>query len=108
DGNYPYYPVLEYSADRQTWNAWEYRRPWAWPSVSEVQVPGAPDTTTNTPPETYDPFASFGQGPPGAYKPLRPGPYPELTMPDVFFRLNAPVNVEARTAYEEAQTPWDT
>jgi len=27
-------------------------------------------------------------------------------MPDVFFRLNAPVNVEVRTAYEKAQTPW--
>ena len=29
-------------------------------------------------------------------------------MPDVFFRLNAPVNVEVRTAYEKAQTPWET
>jgi hypothetical protein len=108
DGNYPYYPVLEYQADGKSWDGWEYRRPWAWPSISEVQVPGAPDTTKNTPTETYNPFQSFKEGPDTAYKPLRPGPYPEMTMPDVFFRLNAPVDVEARTAYEQAQTPWET
>ncbi|MFL6303350.1 MAG: zinc dependent phospholipase C family protein [Candidatus Sulfotelmatobacter sp.] len=108
DPNYPYYPVLEYSADGNSWSGWEYRRPWAWPAVSEVQVPNAPDTTKATPPETYDPFASFGQGPPGPYKPLRPGPYPERTMPDVFFRLNAPVNAEVRSAYEKAQNPYQT
>ncbi len=108
DPNYPYYPVLEYSADGNSWSGWEYRRPWAWPSVSEVQVPNAQDTTKATPPETYDPFASFGQGPPGPYKPLRPGPYPERTMPDVFFRLNAPVNGEVRRAYEQAQNPYQT
>jgi hypothetical protein len=108
DPNYPYYPVLEYSADGNSWGAWEYRRPWAWPSVSEVQVPNGPDTTKATPPETYDPFASFQQGPPGPYKPLRPGPYPERTMPDVFFRLNEPVNAEVRSRYEQAQNPYET
>jgi hypothetical protein len=107
DENYPYYPVLQYDLDK-TWEGWEYRRPWAWPSVSEVQVQGAPDTTKNTPTETYNPFASFGEGFKGAYKPLRPGPYPEMTRPDVFFRTNAPVNEEIRSAYEKAQTPWQT
>jgi hypothetical protein len=29
-------------------------------------------------------------------------------MPDVFFRLNAAVNPEVRSAYEQAQTPWET
>jgi hypothetical protein len=108
DPNYPYYPVLEYSADGKSWSGWEYRRPWAWPSVSEVQVPNAPDTTKATPTETYDPSKSDKAGFPGAYKPLRPGPYPEMSMPDVFFSLNAPVNAEVRAAYEQAQTPWQT
>jgi hypothetical protein len=107
DANYPYYPVLQYDTDG-TWEGWEYRRPWAWPSVSQVQVLGAPDTTKNTPTETYNPARSFKEGPDTAYKPLRPGPYPAMTMPDVFFRLDAPVNVEARSAYEQAQTPWQT
>jgi len=29
-------------------------------------------------------------------------------MPDVFFRLDAPVDPQVRLAYEQAQTPWDT
>jgi hypothetical protein len=29
-------------------------------------------------------------------------------MPDVFFRLGAPVDPQLRDAYERAQTPWDT
>ena len=29
-------------------------------------------------------------------------------MPDVFFRLDAPVDPQIRSAYERAQTPWDT
>jgi hypothetical protein len=75
------------------------------------------DTLTNTPTETYNPFLSFGEGPnyqalrprlDPNYQPLRPGPYPLKTMPDVFFRLDAPVDVEARAAYEQAQTPWQT
>ncbi len=31
-----------------------------------------------------------------------------MSMPDVFFRLDAPVDMEARAAYEQAQTPWQT
>jgi hypothetical protein len=108
DPNYPFYPVLRYHADGTTWEGWEYHRPWAWPYKSEQQVSGAPDTLTNTPTETYDPEASFGEGPDLPYKPLRPGPYPKTTMPNVFFRLDAPVNAETRTAYEQAQTPWQT
>jgi hypothetical protein len=107
DPNYPYYPVLQYDTDG-SFEGWEFHRPWAWPDKSPVQVSGGPPTTKTTPTETYDPFASFGEGPPGAFKPLRPGPYPVNTMPDVFFRLNAPVNPDVRSAYEQAQTPWET
>jgi hypothetical protein len=108
DPNYPYYPVLEYSADGSSWSGWEFHRPWAWPSISEKQVTGGPDTTKATPTETYDPQASFKEGPPGPYKPLQPGPYPEMTMPDVFFRLGAPVDADVRAAYEKAQHPYET
>jgi hypothetical protein len=110
DDNYPYYPVLRYLSDGSI-DGWEYHRPWAWPDKSRAQVGGGPeknDTTINTPPETYNPFASFNEGPDTAYKPLRPGPYPLNTMPDVFFRLDAPVDLEARAKYERAQTPWQT
>lgn len=105
DPNYPYYPVLRYHADGST-EAWEYHRPWAFPSVSRQEHPGAKDTTLTTPTETYNPQASFGEGPDTAYKPLRPGPYPEGSKPDVFFRLAD--GGEARAAYERAQTPWQT
>src|SRR5262245_40871371 len=107
DRDYPYYPVLRFHADGTTEN-WEFHRPWAWPSVSRVERPGMSDTTKPTPTETYNPFRSFGEGPDQAYKPLRAGPYPVGTQPDVFFRLDAPVDAEARAAYEQAQTPWDT
>jgi hypothetical protein len=107
DPNYPYYPVLRYHTDGSL-EGWEYHRPWAWPDTSRVQVNGAADTTRTTPTETYNPFASFGEGPDIAYKPLQPGPYPLMTMPDVFFRLDAPVDAETRAAYEQAQTPWQT
>lgn len=107
DSNYPYYPVLRYDNDGAV-EGWEFHRPWAWPSKSLVQVPGGSDTTKNTPTETYNPFQSFQQGPDTAYKPLRPGPYPEMTMPDAFFRLNVPVDAEVRAEYEQAQTPWET
>jgi hypothetical protein len=107
DDNYPYYPVLRYHADGSL-EGWEYHRPWAWPDKSPVEQPGTNDTTKTTPTETYDPSRSFGQGPDVAYKPLRPGPYPVGTQPDVFFRLDAPVDEGARSAYEQAQTPWDT
>jgi hypothetical protein len=110
DPNYPYYPVLRYHTDGST-EGWEYHRPWAWPDTSRMQQNGkgeSNDTTKATPTETYNPFASFGEGPNVAYKPLRPGPYPVTTMPDVFFRLNAPVDTETRKAYEQAQTPFET
>jgi hypothetical protein len=107
DGSYPYYPVLEYDTDG-TWEGWEFRRPWAWPSKSEVQVPNADPTTMDTPPETYNPHASDPDGPDVKYQPLRPGPYPEMSRPDVFFRTNAPVDPVTRNAYETAQTPWQT
>jgi hypothetical protein len=108
DRNYPYYPVLRWHTDGST-EAWEFRRPWAWPSLSPVQQPGnAPDTTKTTPTETYNPHKSFGEGPDQAFRPLSPGPYPIGTMPDVFFRTDAPVDANLRLAYEQCQTPWDT
>jgi hypothetical protein len=107
DSNYPYYPVLRYHTDEST-EAWEFHRPWAWPDKSPVQVSGADDTLRMTPTETYNPSVSDKDGPDEKYSPLRPGPYPQDTMPDVFFRLNAPVDVEVRAAYEQAQTPWQT
>jgi hypothetical protein len=76
-----------------------------------MERPGMSDTLIPTPTETYDPWQSFGEGPPGPpgpYKPLRAGPYPVGTMPDVLFRLSAPVDKETRTAYEQAQHPWET
>jgi hypothetical protein len=108
DENYPYYPVLRYHADGKSAEAWEYRRPWAWPDKSPVEQIGTKDTTKTTPTETYNPFQSFGAGLDVAYKPLRPGPYPVGTKPDVFFRLDAPVDAPTRLSYEKAQTPWDT
>jgi hypothetical protein len=106
DPNYPYYPVLRYHTDGST-EGWEYRRPWAWPNLSPVQLANAPDTLKVTPPETYSPKSSFGQGT-DVFKPLSAGPYPIGTQPDVFFRLDAPVDAEVRLAYEQAQTPLDT
>ena len=106
DPNYPYYPVLRYHADG-TYEGWEFHRPWAWPSESPVERPGMSDTTMTTPTETYSPLRSFGKGP-AEYKPLRPGPYPIGTQPDVFFRVDAPVDEKTRAAYEHAQTPWET
>lgn len=107
DDNYPYYPVLRYLRNGKV-DDWEYHRPWAWPDQSPVQVPGYGDALKPTPTETYNPFQSFGEGPDEAYKPLKPGPYPPNTMPDVFFRTTAPVDGEVRAAYERAQTPWQT
>jgi hypothetical protein len=107
DPNYPYYPVLRWQTDKRQSN-YEYRRPWAWPDKSPFQQSGGPDTLGSTPTETYDPFRSFGEGPPGAFRPLSGSPYPVGTQPDVFFRLDAPVDPQVRSAYELAQTPWDT
>ena len=103
----PYYPVLRWKAD-QTTEDWEYKRPWAWPSVSPVEQPGNVDTTKATPTEIYDAFTSFGGGQPGEFKPLTAGPYPVGTQPDVFFRTSAPVNEKLRSAYEQCQTPLET
>jgi hypothetical protein len=107
DENYPYYPVLRYHVDGST-EAWEFHRPWAWPDVSRVERPGMSDTTKTTPTETYNPFRSFGEGPDEAYKPLRAGPYPVGTMPDVFFRLDKNVDPKTRADYEQAQHPRET
>jgi hypothetical protein len=107
DPNYPYYPVLRYHTDGTT-EGWEYRRPWAWPNQSPVQLANAPDTLRVTPTETYNAHQSFGEGPDAPFKPLSPGPYPIGTQPDVFFRLDAPIDAEVRAAYEQAQTPWGT
>lgn len=107
DDNYPYYPVLRYEANGNT-QAWEFHRPWAWPSKSPVQVIGAGDTLVDTPSETYDPNP-FTRKVVHKYRPLRAGPYPVSTMPDVFFRLNAPpVDEATRKAYESAQSPFQT
>ena len=107
DPNYPFYPVLRWQTDGSATN-YEYHRPWAWPNQSPVQQASGPDTLRTTPTETYNPFRSFGEGPDEAFKPLSPGPYPIGTQPDVFFRLDAPVDPQVRSAYERAQTPWDT
>ena len=109
DPNYPYYPVLRYHNGVGTdYEDWEYRRPWAYPSISELTTNGQ-TIHVATPTETYDPSKCDPQGPPAAFKPMRPGPYPEGTRPDeVFFRTNAGHDAEARARYEQAQTPWQT
>jgi hypothetical protein len=108
DPNMPYYPVLQYHAGGSTPSDWEFRRPWAYPQFSEFES-GGTNTDVPTPTETYDPSKSDPAGPATAYKPMRPGPYPEGTTPDeVFFRTDAGVDVNARFRYESAQTPWQT
>lgn len=107
DPNYPYYPVLRWQTDGTEAN-YEYRWPWAWPDMSPAQQASGPDTLRLTPPETYNPFQSFSEGPDMAFRPLSWSPYPVGTMPDVFFRLDAPVDPQVRLAYEQAQTPWET
>ena len=107
DDRYPLYPVLKYGGPGPgaSVDGFEFHRPWAYPTVS---VMGAGNTAINTPTETYNPQASFGEGPDTAYKPLRAGPYPVGAQPDVFFRLDAPVDAQVRHAYEQARTPWQT
>ena len=107
DRNTPYYPVLRWKLDGTT-EDWEYKRPWAWPDRSPVEHPGGPDTLRATPTETYNPFKSFGEGPDAAFKPLTAGPYQIGAQPDVFFRVDAPVDEAARRAYEQCQSPWET
>ena len=113
DPNYPYYPVLRLHLNaggtvETPPEAWEFRRPWAYPNLSLLARAGKDDTLIPTRTETYDPSKSDPIAAAGAYKPLRPGPYPIGAMPDVFFRTNIPVDGEARSAYETAQTPAAT
>jgi hypothetical protein len=61
-----------------------------------------------SPAKAYDPANLPPNVPDGSYSPLRAGPYPAGTQPNVFFRLDAPVDAQARLAYERAQTPWET
>jgi hypothetical protein len=112
DPNYPYYPVLKYhtfspaALPKNPAEGIEHERPWAWPNVSEFEAGGS-STNIATPTETWNPSV-IDPDAPSSYKPLQPGPYPLGTMPDVFFRLDAPVSADVRAAYERAQTPWDT
>ena len=125
DDNYPYYPVLRYHADDkttdgktfETFEGWEFRRPWAWPSESWQDVSGQEDPVrTNTPTEKYDPSMFFPKptskffrkATAVSYGPLRPGPYPVGTQPDRLFKLDARVDAKVRHSYEHAQTPWET
>lgn len=116
----PYYPVLQYHADdhpndpqhRHLPDDWEFRRPWAYPRYSEFEQ-GGTNTAGPTPTETYNPNACTPPpGPPPlnpAYKPMRPGPYPEGTTPDqVFFRTAAGFDAAGRYSYEHSQAPWQT
>jgi len=110
DPNYPYYPVLRMHRNsdgtiQTPLEPWEFRRPWAYPNVSLSTTDGKTNIQRATPSETYDPSKSDSDAEAGAYKPLRPGPYKVGTMPDVFFRLGAPVDSAVRSAYEQAQTP---
>jgi hypothetical protein len=108
DPNMPYYPVMQYHSDGHTPDDWEFHRPWAYPQYSEYED-GGHNTTVPTPTETYDPSKCDPNGPATAYKPMRPGPYPEGTTPDqVFFRTNGSVDAAGRYSYENAQTPWQT
>lgn len=113
DVNYPYYPVLRKHLNsdgtvQRPLEAWEFRRPWAYPSVSLLTTDGKNNITMATPTETYDPSKSDAKAAQGAYKPLRPGPYGIGARPDVFFRLGAPIDTPTRLAYEHAQTPAET
>jgi hypothetical protein len=111
DSKYPYYPVLRFHVNDKA-EDWEYHRPWAYPDVSRFAVTGSPDFQFPTPTEEYDPTKVLPGDPvdsaAGTYKPLRPGPYPAGTMPNVFFRLDAPVDPKVRSQYEAAQTPAQT
>jgi hypothetical protein len=100
--------VLQYHADGSRADDWEYHRPWAFPAISLREENGQ-NSEYPTPTETYDPSKSDPEGPPGAYRPMRPGPYPEGTTPDqVFFRTDDGVDVQGRFEYESSQSPWQT
>ncbi|MDE2370796.1 MAG: zinc dependent phospholipase C family protein [Burkholderiales bacterium] len=112
DPYYPYYPVLRKHVRSDgtvsELEGWEFRRPWAYPNVSLTTFDGKTDIPTPTPTETYDPHATDPDGPSGAYRPLRPGPFRLGARPEVFFRVDQPVDVELRRQYELAQSPWQT
>jgi hypothetical protein len=109
DPNMPFYPVLQFHSDGSPADEWEYHRPWAYPSTSELES-GGTNIEVPTPTETYDPSKCHNQpGPPGPFKPMRPGPYPEGTTPDqVFFRTTAGFSADGRYEYENSQSPWQT
>ncbi len=108
DAHYPYYSVLQYHADGSKPDPWEFHRPWAYPAISELETDGV-NAHVPTPTETYLPSAADPNAPAGAFRPMRPGPYPEGTTPDqVFFRTDAGVDTDARRRYEDATTPWQT
>ncbi len=108
DSRYPYYPVLRYHPHAAP-EAWEFHRPWAYPTWSRFAPDGAPDLLQPTPTEGYDASQPAGVTPPGPYPGLLPGPYPAGTRPDdVFFRTGAPVDRQARDAYELSQSPAST
>jgi hypothetical protein len=119
DPRYPYYPVRAYEGPdfAGKTDAWEFHRPWAYPTTS---VTGANHHTIDTPTEKYFPLSGF-DGPPDpndpspppmpsdkGYWPLQPGPFRYGTMPDVFFDISGTVDPQVRTQYEKAQTPWAT
>ena len=120
DRKYPYYPVHRYRpaaspGARDTFEDWEFHRPWAYPNVSERTTDGTNNTHIPTPTETYDPNAcdpnavDASGAPIHSFKPLRPGPYAAGTTPDqVFFRTDGGHDPDRRHAYERAQTPWET
>jgi hypothetical protein len=114
DERYPYYPVLRYhlhadGSPEKPAEAWEYRRPWAYPQVSRQVDANDIGSTLPTPTETYAANLPAGIAPPGPYPTVRPGPYPEGTTPDqVFFRVDAPIDKQARDQYERAKSPAET
>lgn len=113
DSRYPLYPVLRQELDGaghlvRPPEGWEYRRPWAYPDVSLFTPTGSGNVPIPTPTESYDPSKSDPSAPAGPFKPLRGGPYGPTRPDQVYFRTNAPVNREVRTAYEHARTPFET
>ncbi|WP_405064958.1 hypothetical protein OG558_23720 [Kribbella sp. NBC_01510] len=73
DDRMPYYPVLQYHADGSKPDDWEFRRPWAYPSISEFES-GGHNFAVPTPTETYDPSKSDPSVKSQAFRPMRPGP----------------------------------
>jgi hypothetical protein len=114
DPRYPYYTVLQMDENRVVEvpaDPQEFRRPWAYPYDSPA--PKDPDYG-GTPTELYDATKPGGDDQadgtplPDAMH-LRPGPYPEGSLPDqVLFRTGDEVDPEVRARYEQARTPRET